>query len=471
VLDHLHFLNGYGPAGIVKDVRPQPFPDLFRRLNKLEKGERRNYAGDDRRVTGAANQDWTEDGKDYRLAALPLPERAKLGRWNRIERLIEEQLGHRERPASAEAVMRAAEQVACRVVWEGLEKVAGVRAAAHEAGGTRHRKQTPGTPPVGFLCPYEAHGAIKTAYRQEIDSFASIRRIMQKYLESEGWESPLCIAVFGQPGSGKSFTVKQILGTIRPDIANHPLEFNVAEFTGVGDLATAFHKVQDQALAGEVPLVFFDEFDASLGGNDLAWLKYFLSPMQDGKFKAGESTYRIGRAIFVFAGGISKSWQEFYELRKGNAMDANDRVDASGSDREARQRIVEQFRNAKGIDFVSRLRGHLDIETINLPKGASTDERPGAMLMFRRAVLLRSLIETRLPRIIDKATRVARVDENVLRAFLNVRRYEHEARSMQAIIEMSRVSPRGRFQLSSLPARDQLKMHVNAEDFHELMRR
>jgi hypothetical protein len=104
--------------------------------------------------------------------------------------------------------------------------------------------------------------------------------------------------------------------------------------------------------------------------------------MQDRKFKAGESTYRIGRAIFVFAGGVSKSWDTFYEQRKDDE---------------------KFFIPQKGPDFVSRLRGYLDIPSINAPtenlqQGDPPSAKPVSdVLMFRRAILLRSLLEAHLP--------------------------------------------------------------------------
>ena len=39
--------------------------------------------------------------------------------------------------------------------------------------------------------------------------------------------------------------------------------------------------------------------------------------MQDGLFKAGDLTYKIVRAIFVFSGGTSYTFSQF--LGKGNA--------------------------------------------------------------------------------------------------------------------------------------------------------
>jgi hypothetical protein len=62
------------------------------------------------------------------------------------------------------------------------------------------------------------------------------------------------------------------------------------------------------------------------------------------------------------------------------------------------------------------------------------------------------------------------IDEGVLRAFLAIDEYIHGARSMQAIVEMSTLSGKPRFERSSLPARRQLALHVDAGRFLELVR-
>lgn len=456
VLDKRHYQNGYagmgfheqkastngtggkpsalvsgGPASI-----PNPYQKLFKELGEAHKN----------------NLWYTDDEwKRYRLAALALPGGPEiLNRWSRIEGFV----GSRRSSARARKSIVPALDVALKVVRFGLKKVVDPEPIDKDPKPADER--TPGTPPDPIQCPYEIHGKIKTADRHEIESFASIRRVMEKYLDSPEWKHPLSIAVFGPPGSGKNFTIKQILENVNPEIAKRPLEYNVAQFREVGDLETAFHQAQDRALANEVPLVIFDEFDTSFGTERLGWLKYFLAPMQDGKFKAGEGMYRIGRAIFVFAGGIAKTFSEFYDKQKEQVY----------------------FKDAKGPDFVSRLRAHLNIASVNCPKEAEpaagendSKSSVGPVLMFRRAVLFRSLLEEHLKDIFDKNTEEARIDPGVVQAFLQVKQYEHETRSMQAIIEMTRISPRGRFQKSSLPAYSQLNMHVNAAEFLDLVNR
>lgn len=71
-----------------------------------------------------------------------------------------------------------------------------------------------------------------------------------------------------------------------------------------------------------------------MDGRPLSWLARFLAPMQDGVFQERQITHPLGRAIFVFAGGISFSMDQFDRGRE-------DAV----------------FRDAKGPDFVSRLKG------------------------------------------------------------------------------------------------------------------
>ena len=150
-----------------------------------------------------------------------------------------------------------------------------------------------------------------TVDRHEIDRFSSIEGLMRKYTEKDDWQEPLSIAVFGQPGSGKSFTAKQILSNVNPEAAKRPLEFNVAQFTGITDLAMLFHQAQDLgALGGEVPLVIFDEFDSMRGRTKYGWLKYFLAPMQDGRFKDGNNVYRSRRAYPPLC------WRNLPQLRR-----------------------------------------------------------------------------------------------------------------------------------------------------------
>jgi hypothetical protein len=420
VLDHIHYLNGFGTdehlRNTIESGVVDTYDNLFSELPRLDR------------------ESWQDPVRKYFVTALSLEGVANLKTWSRIDGFIQKRFDLKRskakngRTQKTAAPLDYAVEIASDVVRRGLRAVV-------ENTELPVDKSLPHTPGNRVECPYHLYGVITTAYREEIDGFANIQRIIERYLSDDMWTTPLSVAVFGQPGSGKSLAVKQILQNIDPEIAKRPLSFNMSQMNiQSNDLEIAFHKVQDEAVRGTVPLVFFDEFDAGAGN----WLRFFLAPMQDGEFKAGESTYRIGKAIFVFAGGIAKKWDEFYEQQKDDP----------------------KFKDNKGPDFVSRLRGYLEIQSINPRNDGWVVDN---VVVFRRAILLRSLLERHLPEIIDESSKEAWIDPDVVRELLLIPRYEHEVRSMEAIVQMSRVSPRGKFHRSSLPTEHQMKMHIRSE--------
>jgi len=274
--------------------------------------------------------------------------------------------------------------------------------------------------------PQLSLGKFTTVDRWEIESYQNIGNLILGYANGESTR-PLSIAVFGSPGSGKSFGVTEIAKNILPSKIEK-LEFNVSQFTGLSDLGVAFQKVRDTILGGKLPLVFFDEFDSDRDGLPLGWVKSFLMPMQDGKFRDDSGEHPLGRCILVFAGGTAASFEEF--IKQDN-----------------------NFKNIKGPDFISRLRGTIDVLGPN-PKNDNDKN-----YILRRALLLRSLCER---------NNIASVSPSIIRAMLHVPEYKHGARSMEAILDMSRIDGNA-WEPVSLPSRSQLSLHVDAEAFIRLV--
>jgi hypothetical protein len=145
--------------------------------------------------------------------------------------------------------------------------------------------------------------------------------------------------------------------------------------------------------------------------------------MQDGKFYENGATHYLGRAIFVFAGGINKSW----ELFRGQ---------------------VEADQDAKGPDFLSRIRGYIDVLGLNpvgphsatFPFDASGALEKAAMeVCIRRALLLRAVLESKTG--LGKSDdQYLPVEDEVVDAFVFVREYKHGSRSLQTLIEMSEIT-------------------------------
>jgi hypothetical protein len=301
--------------------------------------------------------------------------------------------------------------------------------------------------------------------RHEIEGLQSIRTLIRQYdsrkrsskppwalvveNEHESLErspAPLSIAVFGPPGSGKSWSVKQVTSAVLPHDRVESKTFNLSQFDDPRELIDALHQVRDISLDGKLPLVFWDEFDTTrvtVGGQQkLGWLPHFLSPMQDGKFQDGQLTHPIGRAVFVFAGGVYERMHDFAE-------------------------DSENFTVVKAPDFVSRLNGYVNIVGPNPRDGDAKDD---PYYLIRRAVLLRSLLHQHAEGIFrDGGGKKPNIDDRVLHALLLTKEYRHGVRSLASIIATSAFGERDRFERSDLASEAQLDLHVDARDFLDLV--
>jgi hypothetical protein len=290
---------------------------------------------------------------------------------------------------------------------------------------------------------------LKTVDRREIEALHNISNLINEYCERPQ-NKPLSIAVFGPPGSGKSFAVEQVASSVRKEEIKK-LSFNLSQLGGPEDLLDAYHQIRDLALSGKTALVFWDEFDTNLQNQSLGWLRYFLAPMQDGEFQEGQIIHHIGKCIFVFAGGTSYSMESFGENLSEN-----------------------QRKEAKLPDFISRLKGFLNILGPNQIEGKNTyGKEKDPYYVIRRAIILRSIFERFTPQLLhsfgDK--KIVAIDEGVLRAFLLTKEYKHGARSIEAIVSISQLAGKVSFEPSSLPSEAQLNLHVDGREFYALAHR
>ncbi len=83
--------------------------------------------------------------------------------------------------------------------------------------------------------PLARLGALVTADRREIESYRTIDSRIPEYCRRDGETSPLSIAVFGPPGSGKSFGIEQIARSILPGRMRRRWDSALSRFqAGVG---------------------------------------------------------------------------------------------------------------------------------------------------------------------------------------------------------------------------------------------
>ena len=306
--------------------------------------------------------------------------------------------------------------------------------------------------------------------RYELESYRSVQLLMEEVINLKN-KSILSIAVFGPPGSGKSFVSERIADSACEASQVTPVlkKINLASINDSNQLIEKLDKAfseyfqQYELVKSEIEsnkkiktlqlIIFFDEFDCYNNDKILGWLKIFLPMMQDGEFttsintqKSNYSTYH-NQPILIFAGGTSHTYSNF--SRQDSAGDPEDQL---------------RFAQAKGPDFVSRLRGHIDI--LGPSKTSEHDEG----YVIRRAILLRTALLNHVRRIDDKESLIGYIYNPFLRAMLTVSRYKHGARSMEAIIAMCAQLPGGKISSASMPTHAQLNMHVDANEFLKIVR-
>lgn len=313
--------------------------------------------------------------------------------------------------------------------------------------------------------PYASFGKLFTADRDEIEALRNIQRLMQEYENSQTETKPLSIAVFGPPGAGKSFGIRQIAETALRGKKSF-LEFNLSQFEDGSDLIGAFHQVRDKVLEGGTPIVFWDEFDSQ----NYRWLQYLLAPMQDGKFQEGQITHPVGKCIFVFAGATC------YDLQNFGPPDqpGSDNAEALKEHKQA----TNDFRLKKGPDFKSRLHGNLNVlgpnrrqcfKPANAPGQQWEDDPLDVCFPVRRAILIRAWLGLMDPKKKQSRERL-NMDPGLLAALIEVDHYCHGSRSMEKIVTALKQDGKRGYHRSALPTNEVLEMNVKElAQFMEIM--
>lgn len=314
--------------------------------------------------------------------------------------------------------------------------------------------------------PVAQFGKYQTVDRKEVESLRTIRQLINNYLKMTRPENPLNFGVFGPPGSGKSYIVKQIAKAVK--IAKEDvLLFNLSQFKDANDICGAFHQIRDKVLKGTTPFVFWDEFDSQ----GYRWLQYLLAPMEDGEFQEGQITHPIGKCIFAFAGATSSTFEQFGPINP--SILGNDQLTYLEEKKPDLLRDIEKdwrdFVLAKGPDFKSRLVTYLNLLGMNRRQECKeengrrrwVDDPKDLCFPIRRALFMRSIFEL-------KKDEKLELDLSVLRALLEIPRYTSAGRSLQVLCNNLKKNSTGKPVRSNLPGFELLNMHVDAARFWKI---
>ncbi len=287
-------------------------------------------------------------------------------------------------------------------------------------------------------------GHLRTTDPAEIDPVITLQNVMDSYVSKENVLRPLCLGVFGPPGSGKSFAVKEVARVISERFEGNPFdffEFNLTQFASPNEINSAIEPVRASVAMGKVPIVFWDEFDCRYDGHEFGYLRYFLPSMQDGVTYVNGIPHFIGRAIFVFAGGVKASWRGMEKLLDPGNKEA-----------------LAMVKTLKIPDFMSRLRVVLDIDGIEIPdillrdSATSEDLEELRRILLKRAFIIAHQMDTHWKKAARKTSGL------LLRLLLS--RYKFGARSIEAVIEASRASDRLVYGLPELIAPSAARIHA-----------
>jgi hypothetical protein len=238
--------------------------------------------------------------------------------------------------------------------------------------------------------------------RNEIESYRKIHNHFEEYLLDQNVKKPLSVCVFGPPGAGKSFGINEMVRHFQKirDIKTHMCNFNLSQFN-LDDLPYAFDEIRDISLKGEVPIVFWDEFDSEVDGQELGWLKRFLAPIQDGIYYEKANRHFIGKTIFIFAGSVYHNLKQI-------------------------ENVKEKYKAYKLPDFLDRAAENLDIPGLS-------PLRQDRLYKIKCVIIIRKVIEKYLS--INESDKITLPSIDKFLNLLDRSDYEHGIRTLESEVK------------------------------------
>jgi len=288
-------------------------------------------------------------------------------------------------------------------------------------------------------------GDLVTADPEFARGLLDLERRLKRH--ADAGKKVMSFAIFGEPGSGKTFVAESLQKAIDPD--GHTFElmsYDVSQFGGKRErLIDTFKAISQTSLKKKTPIVLWDEFDYVLDQQKCGWLQEFLMPMEKAKFNEGKEERELGRCVFVFKGGIHEDEKSFLQW-----------ID--------HKKTKEEAKLLKAPDFHSRLERVLQIPSLKLSRAGQTSINRPDRARLTRAILIRHFLAE------DQYKNIEEIEPKVLAYLLHVT-LRYGVRSLKKIIEASALEKTTVFGLLHLPSGDVSKSHVDEAQVNKFLSR
>ncbi|MBI5571668.1 MAG: hypothetical protein HY914_17130 [Desulfomonile tiedjei] len=339
------------------------------------------------------------------------------------------------------------------------EARSGYQSLLNVVGHVDDRSVVPWSPPVGdwetvqkVVCGNDSEfrystvlniGGLVSANMKFASALLNLERRLKQHADTG--EKVLSFAIFGEPGSGKSFVAKSLQKAIDPNGQKfETISYNLSQFGGSRErLVAAFKAISRISLQEKTPFVLWDEFDCALNQQKCGWLQEFLMPMEEAEFNDGNENRQLGRCVFVFMGGIHEDETSFLEWMEG-------------------WQTYEEAKLLKAPDFHSRLEGTLELPSVVLTREGRTSIHKADEHKLNRAILIRRFLGE------ARCQNIKRIAPGVLAYLLHVT-FRHGVRSLKKIIEGSALDKTTIFGVLHLPPKEVLESHVKEPDVGEVL--
>lgn len=136
-----------------------------------------------------------------------------------------------------------------------------------------------------------------------------LTRAVDRYFEGSA-PRPLNVLITAQPGTGKSFFVKNVLKETGAAEKLHLIEINATQLHRPDDLFAQLRRATSQIADHGKGLLFLDEADTQLPSGDFLF-SHLLGPMWDGEYTTDGVTLTMKRVVWFFAVSRESTYEKF----------------------------------------------------------------------------------------------------------------------------------------------------------------